>query len=328
MLKDPFSAGNITLNNRLVMPPMATRLSTEDGKVTEPLLEYYAKRARGGRIGMIVVEHSYIDLSGKASAGQLSIASDDDIKGLRRLAEVIRQSGTRAVAQINHAGSRAPFELTGRKAVSASALIHPRELKRGEEVIPEEMTREEIGTIVQKFAAAAARAEEAGFDGAEIHCAHGYLLNQFYSPLTNHRTDEYGGSLEKRTALLREVTAAVRKTVGQDFMISVRLGGCDYREGGSTVEDAVYAAAEIEKTGADMISVSGGMCGYVREGHDEPGYFQDMSRAIREAVGIPVLLTGGIKKAEEAENLLESGAADLIGVGRELLKDPYWADKI
>ena len=327
LVKMPLMAGNTELKNRIVMPPIATYLSTEDGRVTDRLLDHYGELAEGGSIGMIVTGHSYICMQGKARERQLSFAQGCDTAGLKELARTIRQSGSKAMAQLNHAGSAAVTAASGMAPVSASSIVLPVTPVMGDGAVPGEMTPAQIRETAIAFADAAERACEAGFDGAEIHSAHAYLLNQFYSPLTNRRTDGYGGSLENRLRFHREVLDLVKARVGKDLTISVRLGGCDYREGGSTIGDGVYAAKVLQEHGADMISVTGGMCRYARDGHDEPGYFRDMSEAVRNAVDIPVLLTGGIRTAEQAEGLLASGAADLIGVGRELMKDPHWADK-
>lgn len=327
MIETTISLGKTEVSNRIVMPPIATYQATDDGHVTEKMLVYYGARAEGGSIGLIITEHSFISLAGKAKAKQLSVSDDSDIEGLRKLTDVIHRGGSKVIAQLNHAGSAAPSEVAGGRPVSASPVILPITPMMGDGTIPDELSKEQIWKVVQDFADAAERACRAGYDGVEIHSAHAYLLNQFYSPLTNHRTDEYGGSLENRMRIHREVLQAVRRRIGGDPVISVRLGGCDYMEGGSTISDSVFAAKCLEKWGADMISVTGGMCRYTRKGHEEPGYFRDMSSAIKKTVSIPVMLTGGIKEAADAELLLREDAADLIGVGRELLKDPNWADK-
>ena len=161
----------------------------------------------------------------------------------------------------------------------------------------------------------------------ELHAAHGYLLNQFYSPLTNRRTDVYGGqTLDSRIRFLLETLKAVRGAVGEEYPIAVRLGGCDYKEGGSSIADSVSACIALEKAGADLLDISGGLFGYMVSDSREPGYFRDMTAQIKQAVQIPVLLTGGVTTPEQAEKLLAEKAADLIGVGRALLKDPSWAD--
>ncbi|MDO4869715.1 MAG: NADH:flavin oxidoreductase [Bacillota bacterium] len=327
MLESKLTIGSKEVKNRIVMPPIATYLCADDGKVTDKLLAYYNERAAGGSIGMIMTEHSYICKQGKAKAGQMSISDAGDVKGLRELTAVLKQSGSLAIAQLNHAGSAAPSDATGQKAVSASPVVLPVTPMMGDGTVPEELTQEQIKGVVNAFADAAEIACMGGYDGVEVHTAHAYLLNQFYSPLTNRRTDEYGGSLDNRLRIHREVLKAVRERIGQDVLMSVRLGGCDYMDGGSTISDSVYAAKVLEECGADMISISGGMCRFARPGHDEPGYFRDMSSEVRKAVSIPVLLTGGIKEVSDAEALLADGAADLIGIGRELLKNPKWADQ-
>lgn len=324
MVKDRIKIGTKELESRIVMPPIATYQGTDEGYVTDRMLDYYGARAKNPHVGMIITEHSYIDLRGKAKAKQMSISSDADIEGLSRLTDAIHQNGALAMAQLNHAGSAAPENVTGEKAVSASSVILPTTPMMGDGTEPEELTKEQIAEIISRFVKAAVRAKEAGYDGVEIHSAHAYLLNQFYSPLTNHRTDSYGGNLEQRLTIHREAIRAVRTAIGTDMILSIRLGGCDYVEGGSTIEDSVYAAKEFEAAGVDMISVSGGMCRYTRVGHDEPGYFQDMSSQIKEAVSVPVMLTGGVKTLDEAETLLQNGSADLIGIGRQLLKNPGW----
>ena len=189
------------------------------------------------------------------------------------------------------------------------------------------MTLEEIKALPKLFADAAVRAKKAGFDGVEIHGCHGYLLNQFLSPLTNLRTDEYGGSLENRVRIIQEVYAAVREAVGADYVVAVRLGGCDYMEGGNTLADAAEAAKILEADGVDFFDLSGGMTGISVEGRKMAGYFSDMSAAVKAAVDVPVMLTGGIWSAQVGEEFLQSGAADLIGVGRAMLADHRWAEK-
>jgi 2,4-dienoyl-CoA reductase-like NADH-dependent reductase (Old Yellow Enzyme family) len=320
---DPITICKLAVSNRLVMPPMATAKSDENDMVTDATLEYYQQRAKYGKVGLIITEHSYIDLQGKASPNQLSVATDDVIPALQRLTDTVHQEGVKVFAQINHAGAAAKSAVTGQSPVAPSAISHPRH--QGE--LPTEMTIEQIHTVTERFAEAALRVKKAGFDGVEIHSAHGYLLNQFYSPLTNHRTDEYGAqSLDNRIRFHCQVIKAVREAVGEDYPISVRLGGCDFADGGSTIDDCVETCKRFEQLGVDLIDLSGGIFGYIRPGHSEPGYFKDMSTAVKEAVSIPVLLTGGVTALKEADELLAENCADLIGIGRALFKSPHWAD--
>ena len=193
--------------------------------------------------------------------------------------------------------------------------------------IPKELTKKEIKDIIKNFNDAARRVKEAGFDGVEIHSAHGYLLNQFFSPLTNKRTDEYGGDLLGRIKIHLEIIKAVRDAVGDDFPILLRLGASDYMEGGITIEDSKIAALEFEKAGVDILDISGGFCGYSVPSLTGQGYFSPLTEAIKEVVSIPVILTGGITEVNAAEKLLSTGKADLIGVGRAIYKDSSWAEK-
>lgn len=326
-LKDPVSMRNLTLTNRLVMPPMATNKSN-GGIVTDALCQHYEARARGGYIGLIITEHSYVDVQGKASPQQISIASDEVVEGLHLLTDAVHHVGsTKIIAQLNHAGAAADLVGTGLTTVGASAIVIQHPWKKNLPV-PHELTKSEITDIAGKFASAAGRAKKAGYDGVEIHSAHGYLLNQFYSPLANKRHDEYGAdSVENRTRFHVQVIQAVRQAVGSDFTVAVRLGGADFLEGGSTIADSVAAAQVFERAGIDLLDMSGGMCGFERADKNGPGYFSDMTAAVKKAVSIPVILTGGITTREAAEQLLQDQAADLIGVGRALLQDSLWGQK-
>ncbi len=323
-LLEPLTTGRLPLKNRLVMPPMATSKAEPDGRVSQALLDYYDEKSRGGAIGLVIIEHNYIAAQGQNREGQPSVADDSMIEGLSRLAEVIHRNGSKTVLQINHVGGAPGEAVPGIERVAPSDVSDPRD--SGSRVA-RAMTLDEIAAVPGQFAAAARRAQTAGFDGVEIHSAHGYLLNQFFSPLTNRRTDQYGGDVHGRIKLHLEVIAAVREAVGTEYPILLRLGAADYLEGGSRIEDSVIAVAEFEHAGVDMIDVTGGLSGYVRPGHTEPGYFAELSEPIRNAVSVPVILTGGVTEPEQAESLLAAGKADLIGVGRAILKDSGWAQR-
>ncbi len=323
-IKEQMKIGNLEINGRIIMPPMGTYKCDADGFVTEEVIEYYRDRAKNPHIGLIITEHTYIDNKGKAKANQMSIAEDDKISGLKKLVDAIHGEGVKVFAQLNFAGSASPSQLTGSKALAPSAVSLRPIASMGDETAPQEMTQEDIHEVIQKFVDAAGRAKAAGYDGVEIHSAHAYLLNQFYSPLTNKRTDAYGGSLENRLRIHREVLRAVRAEVGDEYPISVRLGGYDDMEGGSTLEDAVAAAKIIAAEGIQLLSLTGGMCRYMRKGHKEPGYFGDMAAAVRKEVEVPVLLTGGVKTLEDAQKLVEEDITDFVGVGRPLLAKADW----
>lgn len=311
----------ITLKNRLVMAPMQSLLATDKGQVTDGVLAYYHERTKSGAIGMVIVEHSFISPEGRACKRQLSISRDDDISGLTRLAETIKKDGSVSCIQLSHAGGSALFDETENMVPLGPSDVKC--IRTG--VVPRPMTVGEIEGVAQKFADAASRAVKAGFEAVEIHSAHGYLLNQFLSPYSNRRTDEYNGSVENRVRIHKQVIAAVREVVGLDFPILIRLGAKDYYVPGTTLEDGVEAAGILEEAGADILDVSGGMSIWTNPNDKGPGFFRELSTPIRKKVNIPVILTGGIVTGEQAETLLKEGTADLIGVARALLNNVNWA---
>lgn len=323
MIDRSITINKTNLKNRLVMPPMATAKSNVDGTVSQTLCEYYAEKSAGGYIGLIITEHSFINEEGKASKGQMSIDAGCDIEGLKKLTDTIHKNGSKVLCQLNHAGGAASREVTGHEPLSASGISMPK--AKETQKVPKEMSSSDIHKVITDFAAAALRAKESGYDGVEIHSAHGYLLNQFYSPLTNKREDEYGGGIDGRIRIHLEIIRAIREAVGSDYPVALRLGACDYMEGGSTIEDGVYAAKQFEKAGVDLLDISGGFNGYMRKDTAEPGWFADASAAIKREVSIPVILTGGVAAVSDAEKLLSDEKADLIGVGRAILKDSLWA---
>lgn len=298
---------------------MATH-GSESGVPGERVTEHYVAIAKNPLVGLVITEHAYVDVQGKADPRQVSFASDSVVASQKAMTDAIRRANpdVRIFAQINHAGANTKRETTGEELVSASAIRMDGETARA-------LTVDEIKALEKKFAAAALRVKRAGYDGVEIHCAHGYLLNQFYSPLVNSRTDEYGAqNVENRLRFLLETVAETRRAVGDEFPIAARLGGCDYTPGGSTIQDAVEAAALLERSGVDLIDLSGGLCGYVRRDNRAPGWFADMSGAVKEKTTVPVLVTGGVTRPEQAEALMMMGKADLVGVGRALYRDPNW----
>lgn len=314
--------GRIHLKSRIVFPPMATQTS-ESGVPGERTAGHYEAVAQNPLVGLIITEYAYISKQGQSGdADQISMASDDVIPFHKAMTDRIHALNPKIkiFAQINHAGANSSEFVTGQELVSASNIQFGQSTARA-------LTVPEIKQIEEQFAEAALRVKKAGYDGVEIHSAHGYLLNEFYSPLTNFRTDVYGSqSIENRTRFLRETIKAVRGAVGDDFPIAVRLGGSDYMQGGSTIEDATEAAVLLEDSGVDLIDLSGGMNGFTRRDNRKPGWFSDMSEAVKERVSVPVLVTGGVRTKEQAEELLVAGKADLIGVGRAVFGNPKWGE--
>lgn len=313
-LLDSLEVKGLTLKNRIVMPPMHTGLATTRGAVTDDLVEHYVRRSKA--LGLLIVEHSYVSLDGRLSERQLGIYDDGLILGLEKLSSSIHATGTPVVIQINHAGRSASMEITGIKPVAPSSTENAREL-RGEE----------IEALVEAFANAAERAMRAGFDGVEVHGAHGFLLNQFLSPLANRRQDKYGDSLEKRIRFPLEVVERVKEQVGGRLLL-YRLGSDDLVPEGTQIEDSKKFAVKLEEAGVDILDVSGGLCGS-RPVHlqGRQGYFIPQAQQIKKAVNIPVIGVGGVTEPEYANKLIQEGQVDLVAVGRGLLKDPDWAIK-
>jgi 2,4-dienoyl-CoA reductase-like NADH-dependent reductase (Old Yellow Enzyme family) len=311
-LLDPFKVKGLTFQNRLVLPPMQTGLATPDGEVTDKLVEYYTLRAKA--VGLVIVEHSYVRLDGKLSERQLGEYDDQLIGGLEQLVSSVHATGTPIVIQINHAGSKASKETTGFQPVSPSATENVRELQ-GEDLV----------RVAEAFVSAADRAMKAGFDGVEVHGAHGFLLNQFYSPLTNKRTDQYGGSLESRSLFPLEVVERVRDKIGGRLLL-YRLGVVDLDPAGTQLEDSTAFSMKLKQATLDILDISGGLCGSrPQQIQDTPGYFIPQAKHINENVDIPVIGVGGIRDLRYANSLIEEGAVDLIAVGRPLMRDPNWA---
>ena len=263
ILNTPLTIKNLTLKNRILLPPMAVVKGDMESRVTDELVAYYDEKAASGIFGLIVTEHCFVSPEGQASERQLSVSRDSDISGLQRIAEVIHKHGVPVIAQINHAGGAAKREVIGRTPLAPGAVHVP---GLGDpDLFPDVMTESDIARVTDDFVSAALRVQKAGFDGVEIHAAHGYLLCQFFSPITNRRKDAWAGyTLEGRTRFPLSVIRAVRSAVGDSFPISVRYGCCDYLPGGSTVDDAAAAAPSFAEAGADLFDVSGGMCRYQR----------------------------------------------------------------
>jgi 2,4-dienoyl-CoA reductase-like NADH-dependent reductase (Old Yellow Enzyme family) len=313
-LLDPIKIKGVKLKNRIVMPPMNTEYATTDGTVTAKLIEHYRKRA--GNLGLLIIEHAYIHPHGRLSKRQLGIYHGNLIPGLKHLATSLKATGTPVIAQINHAGSRTTTEMIGTRPVAPS--------KRGK---ARRLTIDEIQELTEAFATAAERAVRAGFDGVEIHGAHGFLLNQFYSPLRNKRSDRYGGTLQKRIRFPLEVVEAVKQKTGRKLLL-YRIGADDMNPAGTTVKDSQKFAKKLEKAEVDIIDISGGLSGSRPEGLQKTqGYFIPQAHQVKKAVTVPVIGVGGITEPEYANKIIRERKVDLVAVGRALLKDPEWATK-
>lgn len=318
--------GPIKLKNRIVMPAMATGLGTVNGEVSSQMIAYYTARAAGGA-GMIIVEIACVDSpGGRGNLTQLRVDHPRYILGLNELSEAIQSYDCRAMLQLHHAGRQtAPGLTEGNQPVAPSAIAC--KLMRQ---MPRELSLEEIVGIKDKFVSAAFYAYKAGFDGIELHAAHGYLLHEFLSPYTNHRSDEYGGSRENRVRLLVEIINTIKERIPK-LAVGVRLNMMDFVTGGLALEEGVEIAALVEAAGADIINVS---CGIYESGQTniEPASYREgwriyMAEAVKARVKIPVLAGGAIRHPDYAEELIKSGKIDFVWVGRGMLADPEWANK-
>ena len=320
LLSDPLVTDKLKLKNRIVMPPMANDLSGGEGEVTEKHLKHYRTRAEAG-VGLIIVEHSYIMPSGKMTRKQLGIYKDELGGGLRQLAEAIREAGAASAIQLTHAGANTTAAVCGCQPVGPSDVPVP-----NRDEIPRPLDTAGINEIIEAYAQAARRAVEAGFDAIEIHGAHGFLLSEFVSPLMNRRADEYGGSMENRLRLPLEVIAAVRRQTGPDYPLFYRFGASDFIQGGLTLEEARQIAPQLTAAGIDFLDISGGICGSRPKAlADTQGYFVPMAESIKSTVDVPVIAVGGITDPAYANSVIADGRADLVAVGRALLKNPDWA---
>ncbi len=322
----PVTIRHMTVKNRIVMMPMGTNFGEQNGEMSFLHINYYEQRAKGGT-GLLIVENASVDSpQGSNGTTQLRIDSDNYIPRLYKLCENVHKHGACIAIQINHAGASAMSSRIGMQPVSASDVPS----KEGGE-IPRPLTKEEILHIVRKYAEAARRAQICGFDAVEIHAGHSYLISQFLSPIYNKRTDEFGGSAENRTRFARMILEAVRKQVGPHFPIFLRISADELMEGGNTLEDTLAYLECLEKE-VDVFDVSCGLNGSIQYQIDAnylpDGWRSYMARAVKEKFGKPCIAVGNIRHPQIAEEILAKGDADFIGMGRGLIAEPEWVNKV
>lgn len=323
---EPLTIRRMTMKNRIMMTPMGTNYGEQSGEMSFLHINYYEQRARGGT-GLIMVENANVDYPlGSNGTTQLRIDHDNYLPRLFKLTETVHKHGACIGIQINHAGASAQSARTQMQPVSASDIPS----KAGGE-IPRPLEKEEILQIVKKYGQAAKRAQAAGFDTVEIHAGHSYLISQFLSPLTNHRTDEFGGSAENRARFARMVLEEVRAQVGPHFPIFVRISADEFLEGGNTLEDTLDYLQYFQEE-ADVIDVSAGPNSSIQYQIDAnylpDGWRSYMAKAVKERYGKPCVTTGNIRNPQVAEDILAKGDADIIGMGRGLIADPDWVNKV
>ncbi len=326
----PLDVKGVRLPNRIVMPPMVTNIAEQDGSINDRVREYYAARAKGGA-GLIIVEATYISPEARRFVSNIGIHEDRLISGLRTLTDAVHEAGARIAIQIWHAGRRAQPPITGLAAVAPSSIegVDP--------WLPRELTVDGIRKAVEDHARAVRRARDAGFDLAEIHMAHGYLPNQFLSSFSNLRRDDYGGSLENRLRFPLEIMSEIRREVGDDYPIIVRIPADEYMDGGLTLDESRIVSVRLQEAGAAVIHVTGGgpdsptmgQCGLRKSPAKTPNAFlRHLAAEIKPAVTVPVIAVGRLDDPELAAEVLANGEADLIAIGRGLLTDPEWPHKV
>ncbi len=327
-LSSPVQIGPVRAKNRIMMAPMCTNFAAPDGTVTEQLLDFLEERARGGP-GIILPGYAYIDdKASKAAMNQLSVSRDSLIPKLAKIPEVIHAHGVLTFLQIAHGGRRTSSRIMGHRPLAPSEVPMP-----GSTETPRTLTEEEIAQVIKSFGMAARRAQEAGFDGVELHGTHGYLISQFISPHTNQRRDLYGGDLSRRMNFALEVLQEVRSVVGPNFVIGFRLTGDEYLEDGVTSALAVEAAKILEEAGIHYISVSAGSgepglgASSSHPCYVPPGQLVHLAEKVQKAVKVPVAAVGSLADPETAEQVLAEGKASIVAVARGFIAEPHWARK-
>lgn len=308
----PYKIKNLELRNRIVMPPMCM-YSAVDGYVNDFHVMHYGEPALGGT-GLILQEATAIVPEGRISDEDLGIWSDDHVPGLKRVVDIVHRHGAAAGIQLAHAGRKA--RVTEGTIVAPSAIAF-----KDNWAVPKELSLDEIEGVVKKFAEAAMRADKAGYDVVEIHGAHGYLISEFLSPLTNHREDAYGGSVENRSRLLSEVIDSVRRVWKKPILL--RVSAEDWMEGGIHLEDMVEILRPVEDK-VDMIHVSSGGVMLSENIPLYPGYQVKLAEGIKQELKVPTIAVGLIDSLEMAEELLRNDRCDLVAIGRGILRDPHW----
>lgn len=335
-LFEPIRVNGCEIRNRIVQPAQGTGFTEFDGTLTERLLAFHEAKARGG-VGLIIFEATCVDPAGKISPIQPGLDDDRFIPGFAALAARVHRQGARLLIQLCHHGRMSRSQFTGVQPVAPSvkplawSTIHRKPHLYRPHDEPRELSCEEIARIIELFAEAGVRAKEAGADGVEIHGAHGYLISQFLSPLMNRRRDEFGGTRKKRVRFAREIVEAVRWKVGSDFLISFRINGSDYVQGGMRLAEACRHAEDIAWAGADLINVSAGIYGAypptIPPMWEPHGLYIHLAEEVKRRLDIPVIGGGRIVSPAHADDLLREGRVDMVSMGRALVADPDLPEK-
>ncbi len=332
------SVKNVELSNRVVMPPLAVRNPENSGFVNSIVIDYYSKMAKLG-MGLVITENNFVSPESRVMPNQLLLSHDKFIEGHKELVNCIHENGVKIAVEINHAGADL-FNIPELKTMLANkeesdfVVEGSGDTRKPLKSINEkDLSKEDIRGIIESFANAAKRGKEAGYDMIEIHAAHGFLINQFISPLINRRKDEYGGNLMNRMRILIEILEETRLKIGDmpiivRFPVSDNPPQYDLCDGGLDPEEGLAIAKEISQKGVDMFDISGGYSGSrPEELRGIEGYYVPYSEALKKIVDLPVNVTGGIRTPEFANYVIKAGKADTIGIGRALLADKNWVAK-
>jgi len=313
----------MNLPNRFIRSATWEGLATTDGTVTPRLIKKYSDLAKGG-MGLIISSHTYVSKAGQASPWQLGIYKDELIPGLKELTSAVHKNGGKILLQLAHAGNYAEEKVTKQPSLVVSKFERLAETER------QEITQDDISKLIRAYTVAAERSKKADFDGIQIHSAHGYLLSQFLSPVFNKRQDEYGGSIDNRARIHLEIYQSVRKAVGNDFPILIKINCGDFVENGLDITESIQIAKLIDSAGFDAIELSGG---FIKTGKLSPSrtginspekeaYFQKHARKIKNKISIPLILVGGMRSFEITEKIILEGTADYISMSRPFIREP------
>jgi 2,4-dienoyl-CoA reductase-like NADH-dependent reductase (Old Yellow Enzyme family) len=322
-LFEQIALSSMTLRNRFVRSATFEGMANADGSCKEAMIDLTTELAKG-EVGLIISGHAYVDPSGRVRASQLGIHRDDLVPGLARMVDGAHRNGSKILAQIAHGGCLA-FDPVGEP-------VGPSAIKRPDGRTCRELSKQDVRQVVDAFRRGAERAMEAGFDGVQIHSAHGYLLSQFLAPYFNRRTDEYGGELPNRARIHVEVLNAIRGALGDDVPVLMKMNSDDFIDGGFTRKEMVEVAGMLEKEGISAVEISGGThlspkaFGFIRPGIQPPEeevYYVDAARMYKESVSVPLMLVGGIRTYNVASRLVEEGVADFIALSRPLIREPH-----
>lgn len=313
----------MTLSNRFVRSATWEGLAADDGACTPELIDLMAELAKGG-VGLIISSHAYVQKEGQASPRQLGIYKDELVAGLQDMTGAVHENNGKIVIQLAHGGYYAHPKLIGKTPKAPSKAEGMSKTPR------EEMSVDDIQNVISAFEAAAQRAKVAGFDGIQIHSAHGYLLSEFLSPAFNQRTDEYGGDIRNRARVHIAVLQGIRQVVGNDYPVLIKINCQDFVENGLTIEDSLKAAKMLVAEGIDAVELSGGILSSPKlnpsrvgiKTEDKEAYFQEDARAFKTQIDVPLILVGGNRSYTVAERLVEEGTADYVSMSRPFIREP------